>query len=215
MATVTKTPKKRRPEPKLSAGRLGLSLGRNLGLIVGLLGLPLVGAGLTYYFMDKFQVQRDFRIRGESAHVMRTNGGNLDVATIGIDKTVRDGPKFRYQNTLTYTVRLPTNLVLEPRPKEHKYVVKIMRPVVIRPATLTAVVTGARSLESDSRDFGATDATYQKLWSAIEHDLHATATQARIDAQAKITLNTFIQNWRTKNLEMGPIEAWPVEVVFE
>jgi len=179
------------------------------------LGLPLVGSGVTYYFMDKFQVQRDFRIRGDSAHVMRTNGGTLDVATVAVDKTIRDGPKIRYQNTLTYSVRLPTNLVLEPRPKQQKYVVRIARPAVIRPVTLTATVTGLRASELSSREYSATESTYQKLWSAIEHDLHAAPTQARVDAQAKVTLNTFIQNWRTKNLEMGPIEAWPVEVVFE
>jgi len=173
--------------------------------------------------MDKFQVQRDFRIRGESAHVMRTNGGSLDVATVEVDKTIRDGPKIRYQNTLSYSVRLPTNLVLEPRPKQQKYVVRIARPAVIRPATLTATltatlnpnVTGVRASESGSREYSATDSTYQKLWSAIEHDLHAAPTQARVDAQAKVTLNTFIQNWRTKNREMGPIEAWPVEILFE
>ena len=211
MASVTKNPKKRRPEPKLSDGRLGLIL----GLILGLLGLPLVGAGVTYYFMDQFQVQRDFRTRSESAHVMRTTGGSLDVATIGVDKTSRDGPKIRYQNNLTYSVRLPTNLVLEPRPTQQKYVVRIVRPAVIRPATLTATVIGVRASESGSREYSATDATYQKLWSAIEHDLHAAPTQARVDAQAKVTLNAFIQNWRTKNREMGPIEAWPVEVMFE
>jgi len=215
MASVTKNPKKRRPAPKVAAGRPRLNLGRNLGLICGLLGLPLVGSGVTYYFMDKFQVQRDFRIRGDSAHVMRTNGGTLDVATVAVDKTIRDGPKIRYQNTLTYSVRLPTNLVLEPRPKQQKYVVRIARPAVIRPVTLTATVTGLRASELSSREYSATESTYQKLWSAIEHDLHATPTQARVDAQAKVTLNTFIQNWRTKNLEMGPIEAWPVEVVFE
>jgi len=207
MASVTKNPKKRRPEPKLSAGRSGL--------ILGLLGLPLVGAGVTYYFMDQFQVQRDFRTRSESAHVMRTTGGSLDVATIGVDKTIRDGPKIRYQNNLTYSVRLPTNLVLEPRPTQQKYVVRIVRPAVIRPATLTATVIGVQASESGSREYSATDATYQKLWSAIEHDLHAAPTQARVDAQAKVTLNAFIQNWRTKNREMGPIEAWPVEVMFE
>jgi len=215
MAPVIKNPKRRRPAPKLTPGRSGLNLGRNLGLICGLLGLPLVGSGVTYYFMDKFQVQRDFRIRGDSAHVMRTNGGTLDVATVAVDKTIRDGPKIRYQNTLTYSVRLPTNLVLEPRPKQQKYVVRIARPAVIRPVTLTATVTGLRASELSSREYSATESTYQKLWSAIEHDLHATPTQARVDAQAKVTLNTFIQNWRTKNLEMGPIEAWPVEVVFE
>ncbi|NBY16482.1 MAG: hypothetical protein EBQ78_02200 [Betaproteobacteria bacterium] len=102
------------------------------------MGLPVVGAGMTYYFMDKFQVQRDFRIRGESAHVMRTNGGSLDVATAEVDKTIRDGP------------------------------------------------------------------TQQKA-----------PGQARVDAQARVTLNTFIQNWRTKNREMGPVEAWPVEILFE
>jgi len=215
MTSVTKNPKKRRPAPKVAAGRPGLNLGRNLGLICGLLGLPLVGAGVTYYFMDKFQVQRDFRIRGESAHVMRTNGGSLDVAAVGVDKTIRDGPKIRYQNTLTYSVRLPTNLVLEPRPTQQKYVVRTPRPAVIRPATLTTTVTGVRASESGSREYSASDATYQKLWSAIEHDLHAAPTQARVDAQAKVSLNTFIQNWRTKNREMGPIEAWPVEIVFE
>jgi len=215
MASVTKNPKTRRSAPKVAAGRPGLNLGRNLGLICGLLGLPLVGAGVTYYFMDKFQVQRDFRIRSESAHVMRTNGGSLDVAAVGVDKTIRDGPKIRYQNTLTYSVRLPTNLVLEPRPTQQKYVVRTPRPAVIRPATLTATVTGVRASESGSREYSASDATYQKLWSAIEHDLHAAPTQARVDAQAKVSLNTFIQNWRTKNREMGPIEAWPVEIVFE
>jgi hypothetical protein len=142
MASIIKTPKKRRPAPKVAAGRpglnLGRNLGRNLGLNCGLLGLPVVGAGMTYYFMDKFQVQRDFRIRGESAHVMRTNGGSLDVATAEVDKTIRDGP------------------------------------------------------------------TQQKA-----------PTQARVDAQARVTLNTFIQNWRTKNREMGPVEAWPVEILFE
>jgi len=211
MASVTKNPRKRRPEPKLAAGRFGLIL----GLILGLLGLPLVGAGVTYYFMDQFQVQRDFRTRSESAHVMRTTGGSLDVATIAVDKTIRDGPRIRYQNNLTYGVRLPTNLVLEPRPAQQKYVVRIVRPTVIRPATLTATVTGVRASESGSREFSATDATYQKLWSAIEHDLHAPPTQARVDAQAKATLTTFIQNWRTKNREMGPIETWPVEIMFE
>jgi len=211
MASVTKNPRKRRPEPKLAAGRFGLIL----GLILGLLGLPLAGAGVTYYFMDQFQVQRDFRTRSESAHVMRTTGGSLDVATIAVDKTIRDGPKIRYQNDLTYGVRLPTNLVLEPRPAQQKYVVRIVRPTVIRPATLAATVTGVRASESGSREFSATDATYQKLWSAIEHDLHAPPTQARVDAQAKATLNTFIQNWRTKNREMGPIETWPVEIMFE
>jgi len=211
MASVTKNPKKRRPEPKLAAGRLGLIL----GLILGLLGLPLVGAGVTYYFMDQFQVQRDFRTRSESAHVMRTTGGSLDVATIAVDKTIRDGLKIRYQNNLTYGVRLPTNLVLEPRPTQQKYVVRIVRPTVIRPATLTATVTGVRASESGSREYSATDVTYQKIWSSIEHDLHAAPIQARVDAQAKVTLNAFIQNWRTKNREMGPIEAWPVEVMFE
>jgi hypothetical protein len=211
MASVTKNPKKRGPEPKLAAGRLGLIL----GLILGLLGLPLVGAGVTYYFMDQFQVQRDFRTRSESAHVMRTTGGSLDVATIAVDKTIRDGLKIRYQNNLTYGVRLPTNLVLEPRPTQQKYVVRIVRPTVIRPATLTATVTGVRASESGSREYSATDVTYQKLWSAIEHDLHAAPIQARVDAQAKVTLNAFIQNWRTKNGEMGPIETWPVEILFE
>jgi hypothetical protein len=211
MASVTKNPRKRRPEPKLAAGRFGLIL----GLILGLLGLPLVGAGVTYYFMDQFQVQRDFRTRSESAHVIRTTGGRIDVATIAVDKTIRDGPRIRYQNNLTYGVRLPTNLVLEPRPAQQKYVVRIVRPTVIRPATLTATVTGVRASESGSREFSATDATYQKLWSAIEHDLHAPPTQARVDAQAKATLTTFIQNWRTKNREMGPIETWPVEIMFE
>ena len=76
-------------------------------------------------------------------------------------------------------------------------------------------MTGVRASELSSREYSATESTYQKLWSAIEHDLHAAPTQARVDAQAKVTLNTFIQNWRTKNLEMGPIEAWPVEIVFE
>ena len=211
MASVTKNSKKRRPEPKLAAGRLGLIL----GLILGLLGLPLVGAGVTYYFMDQFQVQRDLRTRSESAHVMRTSGGSLDVATIAVDKTIRDGLKIRYQNNLTYGVRLPTNLVLEPRPTQQKYVVRIVRPTVIRPATLTATVTGVRASESGSREYSATDVTYQKLWSAIEHDLHAAPTQARVDAQARVTLNAFIQNWRTKNREMGPIETWQVEIMFE
>jgi hypothetical protein len=59
------------------------------------------------------------------------------------------------------------------------------------------------------------DATYQKLWAAIEQDLRAPATQARVDAQARATLGAFIQNWRKKNWEMGPIEAWPIEIVFE
>ena len=215
MASVIKNPKRRRPATKVVAGRTGLNLGRNLGLIFGLLGLPLVGAGVTDYFMDKFQVQRDLRIRGESAHVMRTNGGSLDVATVEVDKTIRDGPKIRYQNALTYSVRLPTNFVLEPRPTQQKYVVRVARPAVIRPAILTATVTGVRASESGSREYSTTDSTYQKLWSAIEHDLHAAPTHARVDAQAKVTLNAFIQNWRTKNREMGPIEAWPVEIVFE
>ena len=54
MASATKIPKKRRQEPK--------STPRRLLFLLGLLGLPLIGAGLTYYFMDKFQSQRDMRI---------------------------------------------------------------------------------------------------------------------------------------------------------
>lgn len=211
MASVTKTTKKRRAEPKLAARRPGLAL----GLTLGLLGLPLIGAGVTYYVMDKFQEQRDLRIRGESAHVMRTTGGSIDVATVAVDKTIRDGVKIRCQSNLIYSVHLPTNLVLEPRPTQQKYVVRIARPIVIRPATLTASVIGVRASESGPREYSATDATYQRLWAAIEHDLHAPATQAGVDAQAKVTLTTFIQHWRNKNREMGPIEKWPVEVVLE
>jgi hypothetical protein len=207
MASATKTTKKRRPEPKVAAG--------HLGLILGLLGLPLVGAGVTYYVMDKFQAQRDLRIRGESAHVMRTTGGNIDVATVGVDKSILDGRKIRYQGKLTYSIRLPGNLVLEPRPTQQKYVVRIARPAVIRPAMLTATAIGNRASESATREYSATDTTYQKLLTAIEHDLHSSATQARVDSEAKVTLSAFIQNWRIKNREMGPIESWPVEIHFE
>jgi hypothetical protein len=224
MASATKIPKKRRQEAKLTASRLLF--------VLSLLGLPLVGAGLTYYFMDKFQSQRDLRIRGESAHVIRTSGGHLDVATVAVDKTLREASeqfcpagkgrcrtieaaKIRYQSNLTYSIRLPSNLVLEPKPSQKKYVVRITRPAVIRPATFTASLMSARSSDSGPREYGGSDATYQKLWAAIEQDLHSPATLARVDAQAKATLGTFIQNWRTKNWEMGPIEAWPIEVVFE
>ena len=82
MASVTKLQKKRGREPKSTVGR-------NL-FILAFLGLPLIGAGVTYYFMDKFQSQRDLRIRGESAHVVRTSGGHLEVATVGVDKTPRE-----------------------------------------------------------------------------------------------------------------------------
>ena len=221
---VTKLQKKRSQERKSSAGRVLF--------VLALLGLPLTGAGVTYYFMDKFQSQLDLRIRGESAHVVRTSGGQLDVATVGIDKTLREASeqvcpagkgrcraaeavKIRYQNNLTFSIRLPSNLVLEPRPNQRKYVIRISRPVVIRPSTLTAVTLGVRSSESGSREYGGTDATYQKLWTAIEQDLHATATRARVDAQARATLTAFIQNWRAKNWEMGPIEGWPIEIVFD
>jgi hypothetical protein len=224
MASASKIPKKRRQEQKFTASRLLV--------ILGLLGLPLVGAGLTYYFMDKFQSQRDLRIRGESAHVIRTSGGHLDAATVAVDKTLREASeqvcpagkgrcraseaaKIRYQSNLTYGIRLPGNLVLEPKPSQKKYVLRIARPAVNRPATLTAVLIGARAGDSESREYGGSDATYLKLWAAIEQDLHAPATQARVDAQAKATLGAFIQNWRTKNWEMGPIEAWPIEIVFE
>jgi hypothetical protein len=224
MASVVKVPKKRPRKPQLTAGRLLF--------MFSLLGLPLVGAGLTYYFMDKFQSQRDLRIRGESAHVVRTSGGHLDVATVGVDQTLREASeqvcpagkgrcrasetsKIRYQSQLIYSIRLPGNLVLEPRPNQKKYVVRIARPAVVRPATLTAVLLGARASDSGSREYGGSDATYQKLWAAIEQDLRAPATQARVDAQARATLGAFIQNWRKKNWEMGPIEAWPIEIVFE
>jgi hypothetical protein len=116
---------------------------------------------------------------------------------------------------LTFSIRLPSNLVLEPRPSQKKYVVRISRPAVIRPATLTANLLGAKSSESGSREYGGTDATYQKLWTAIEQDLHAPATQAQVDSKARTTVAAFIQNWRAKNWEMGPIEAWPIEVIFE
>jgi hypothetical protein len=224
MASVTKIPKRRRQEPKWTHGRLLL--------ILGLLGLPLVGAGLTYYFMDKFQSQRDLRIRGESAHVVRTSGGYFDVATVAVDKTLREASvpacpagrgrcrvsnpvKIRYQNNLTYSIRLPSNLVLEPKPGQKKYVVRVARPAVIRPATFTVNLVGARTGDSASREYAGSDATYQKLWVALQQDLHAPATQSRVDAQAKTKLSAFIQNWRTKNWEMGPIEDWPIEIVFE
>ena len=224
MASVTKAPKRRRQEPKLGAG--------NLLLMVGCLGLPLVGAGLTYYFMDKFQSQRDLRIRGETAHVVRTSGGQLEVATVGIDKTLREasdqvcptgkgrcrtseGAKIRYQGNLTYSTRLPSNLVLEPKPLQKKYMLKVARPVVIRPATLTALVMGPRATDSGSREYSGLDATYQKLWMAIEQDLHVPSIQAQVEAQAKAKLGAFIQNWRAKNWEMGPIESWPIEITFE
>ena len=191
-----------------------------------------MGAGVTYYFMDKFQSQRELRIRGESAHVVRTSGGQIDVATVGVDKTLREASeqvcpagkgrcrateaaKIRYQNNLTFSIRMPSNIVLEPRPTQKKYVVRIGRPVVIHPSTLTAVKLGARSSEADLREYSSTDATYQKLWTAIEQDLHAPATRALVDAQARKTLTAFIQNWLAKNREMGPIEAWPIEIVFD
>jgi hypothetical protein len=116
---------------------------------------------------------------------------------------------------LTYNVRLPSNLVLEPKPLQRKYLLRIGRPAVIRPATLTAVLLGARGSESGSRQYGDSDASFQKLWAAIEQDLHAPATQAQVDAQAKARLGVFIQNWRSKNWEMGPLEEWPDEIVFE
>ena len=224
MASATKIPKKRRQEPKFTPSRLLL--------ILGFLGLPLIGAGLTYYFMDKFQSQRDLRIRGDSAHVIRTSGGHLDVATVAVDKTLREASeqfcpagkgrcrtieaaKIRYQSNLTYSIRLPSNLVLEPKPSQKKYVVRVARPAVIRPATFTVNLVGARTGDSASREYAGSDATYQKLWVALQQDLHAPATQSRVDAQAKTKLSAFIQNWRTKNWEMGPIEAWPIEIVFE
>ena len=224
MASVTKLQKKRGQERKSTA--------RRLVVVLAFLGLPLTGAGITFYFMDKFQSQRDLQIRGETAHVVRTSGGQLDVATVGVDKTLREASeqvcpagkgrcraseavKIRYQNNLTFSIRLPSNLVLEPRPNQKKYVIRINRPIVIRPSTLTAVSLGARSSESGSREYGGTHATYQKLWTAIEQDLHAPATRARVDAQARTTLTAFIQNWRAKNWEMGPIEAWPIEIVFD
>jgi len=223
-SAVKPVKKKPRPAPKARF--------QWIPVVLTLLGLPLIGAASTYYFMDRFQQERDLRVRGESAHVIRISGGSLEVAHIDVDKTVREAlepvcpagkgrcrtpeaAKVRYQNDLSYSVRLPSNLVLEPRPKQKRYVVKVARPVLNRPASFTAMLVGPRGNATTPKEYISVDATYQKLWSAIEQDSRAPSNQARVDAEAKAAVLAFIEKWRAKNWEMGPIESWPVEVIFE
>jgi len=103
----------------------------SLLLILGLLGLPLADARLTYYSMDKFQSKRDSRIRGgphmtfELGGASRCNhnrsrqnpaeGFGTGLPAAKGHCRASEAVQIRYQNNLTYRIRLLCNLLLEPK----------------------------------------------------------------------------------------------------
>jgi len=121
--SATNIPRKRSQEPKFKAARLLL--------ILGLLGLPLADVRLTYYSMDKFQSKRDSRIRWDPQITFELGGASgcnhnrsrqnpvegfgTGLPAANCHCRASETAQIRYQNNLTYSIRLPGNLLLEPK----------------------------------------------------------------------------------------------------